>query len=398
MGRRSDNPDDLPHSDETLPGLGLDVLFVDMMDDESATLPDGELGERLKQAMSPTGALDRVIKRLEKGMPFILHADITHPDELYKGVLNEADRYSDLAVGLSTDGTIDRDAYFDYISRLIHNVIIPLAVRHCDISEKYIQEVIEGMIFTEYVHPGFVDETIFNEIEDSSDNIQEFIDTESGRRFLPRIFTLMYHLIDMKAREMIAKLGNEDPLTGLENRRGGQAEFERIVARVKRAGYPGAETASKPVVSVLIFDIDHFRKFNNDYDHAVGDAVLQAVASIVKDCAKRPDDVVVRWGGEEFVVILPNTDEAGARKIAEAINVGIEARAIEIAKKESPHANALLSPDKDRKVTVTIAVDTFDQNEVPPELEEAIKSADDTLMRAKEADNRNSVNMVGDSE
>ncbi len=107
-----------------------------------------------------------------------------------------------------------------------------------------------------------------------------------------------------------------DGLTGLGNRRG-LDEMAAIQWRVaQRSGLP---------LSVLLIDVDHFKRFNDMYGHAAGDDALRAVAGCIKAELKRPADHATRYGGEEFLVLLPNTDSADAYRIAERIRVGVEA-------------------------------------------------------------------------
>jgi diguanylate cyclase len=98
-----------------------------------------------------------------------------------------------------------------------------------------------------------------------------------------------------------------DPLTGLFNRRAMDAQFEMFMAL--DGGSP---------LSLLMIDIDHFKSINDNYGHAVGDAVIRNVAEVIRKCI-RGDDYAVRFGGEEFLVMLPNTETVGAATVAESI-------------------------------------------------------------------------------
>ena len=98
-----------------------------------------------------------------------------------------------------------------------------------------------------------------------------------------------------------------DKLTGLKNR---HAFEERLNEEIKRAD------RYKTELSLLMLDVDHFKQFNDTFGHLAGDQVLQHVARLIQERA-RSTDFVSRYGGEEFVIILPNTDAAGALKLAE---------------------------------------------------------------------------------
>jgi diguanylate cyclase (GGDEF)-like protein len=107
-----------------------------------------------------------------------------------------------------------------------------------------------------------------------------------------------------------------DALTGLSNRRAIDDVFERLWRESMREQSP---------ISVLFMDIDHFKIVNDTYGHETGDRVLQAVASAIQSQLNRPLDLCCRWGGEEFVAVLPRTDEQGALKIANDIMSAIHA-------------------------------------------------------------------------
>ena len=101
-----------------------------------------------------------------------------------------------------------------------------------------------------------------------------------------------------------------DPLTGLTNRRGFQKVIDDTLAQ-RAEGLSGW--------SLLMVDIDHFKKVNDTHGHLLGDKVLQAVARVLKSCIKGRD-MAVRFGGEEFAIILPETTSAGALSLAETIH------------------------------------------------------------------------------
>lgn len=111
------------------------------------------------------------------------------------------------------------------------------------------------------------------------------------------------------ANEQLETLATTDPLTGLPNHRAIAAIIETTLTRVQREAQPCA---------ILFFDLDHFKALNDSYGHATGDAVLRELATIARS-AIREKDQLGRWGGEEFVVILPGIDQLGAQKIAERL-------------------------------------------------------------------------------
>jgi diguanylate cyclase (GGDEF)-like protein len=111
-----------------------------------------------------------------------------------------------------------------------------------------------------------------------------------------------------------------DGLTGLHNRRWLDSTLPRLVQRFLRSGAP---------LSLQLLDIDFFKKVNDTYGHAAGDHVLRTVARIVV-AALRPTDLAARFGGEEFVILLPDTDLDGACVAAERLRSAVAATAIEI--------------------------------------------------------------------
>jgi diguanylate cyclase (GGDEF)-like protein len=109
----------------------------------------------------------------------------------------------------------------------------------------------------------------------------------------------------------LAMVASTDPLTGLLNRRGAEVKVSAMLS-----------TDAMPV-SVLVVDVDHFKKVNDTMGHAVGDEILKALGNTLTR-GRRRSDFVVRWGGEEFVVVMPNCDQEAATGIAEAIRCAVE--------------------------------------------------------------------------
>ncbi len=136
--------------------------------------------------------------------------------------------------------------------------------------------------------------------------------------------------------ERLEQLSNQDGLTSVSNRRRFDEVYEKEWLRAKRDGSP---------LSLLMIDIDCFKAFNDTYGHLRGDCCLKAVAEAICTVLKRPGDFVARFGGEEFVVILPGTGEAGALVIAGDIRENVRSLDIE-------HATSLAAD----RVTVSIGV------------------------------------------
>lgn len=122
------------------------------------------------------------------------------------------------------------------------------------------------------------------------------------------------------AENKLARMAHEDELTGLPNRRRFLAEAERLISLATRHGSE---------LSLIIFDLDHFKEVNDKYGHVIGDQVLREVA--IRLMAKmRAEDMPCRWGGEEFVVLLPITDLAMAEPLAERLREAFDTAPIEV--------------------------------------------------------------------
>jgi diguanylate cyclase (GGDEF)-like protein len=127
------------------------------------------------------------------------------------------------------------------------------------------------------------------------------------------------------ARSLNDRFGREeeasrtDALTGLPNRRGFLEAGDGTLVRSRRSGRP---------VSIVLSDLDHFKRVNDSLGHAAGDATLKAVAVAIRGVL-RAQDVAARWGGEEFILLLPDTGKEGAVRVAESVREAVSAIAVE---------------------------------------------------------------------
>jgi diguanylate cyclase (GGDEF)-like protein len=122
-------------------------------------------------------------------------------------------------------------------------------------------------------------------------------------------------LLDLALRRYsdLEDLAYRDELTELPNRRGASRQIDVLISRARRHGHQ---------LALLLIDADRFKAVNDEHGHAVGDVVLRELAARLRERVRR-EDVVGRWGGEEFVVVLPETTPDGAAAVAESLRAGI---------------------------------------------------------------------------
>lgn len=167
------------------------------------------------------------------------------------------------------------------------------------------------------------------------------------------------------ANTKLERLAVTDGLTQLANRRIFDETLQKEWLRMRRVQQP---------ISVILSDIDFFKRYNDHYGHPQGDACLQAVADCIKSSVHRPADMVARYGGEEFVIILPNTTSDGAFKVAEKIRTNVSSL-------KQEHAGSEVNDF----VTLSLGVATI----IPPmkgvHPDDLVKTADDALYASKDA-------------
>ncbi|TWI67727.1 diguanylate cyclase (GGDEF)-like protein [Pseudoduganella lurida] len=170
------------------------------------------------------------------------------------------------------------------------------------------------------------------------------------------------HLQMVRQRRMLERLAHVDGLTELANRR----RFDEVLAleyqRARRKGTP---------LSLALIDIDSFKQYNDHYGHPAGDRALRAVARAAAGCVRRPGDLAARYGGEELVLLLPDTDATQARHVCDKLREALSSLAIE-------HAASPVSP----VLTASIGGATLLEGEDAATL---FAAADAHLYRAKQA-------------
>jgi diguanylate cyclase (GGDEF)-like protein len=161
-----------------------------------------------------------------------------------------------------------------------------------------------------------------------------------------------------RSSQVLRRLATTDPLTGAFNRR----HFMELMAREQRR----ADRYST-IYSILMIDIDHFKRVNDTYGHQVGDLAIQAMADACKRIT-RPTDIVARYGGEEFIVTLTHTEQAGALKVAERLREAVAEIAV-------PTEKGALS------FTISVGVSTYEKKST---VDKIIGRADQALYKAKQ--------------
>ncbi|MTJ80820.1 MAG: diguanylate cyclase [Telmatospirillum sp.] len=176
------------------------------------------------------------------------------------------------------------------------------------------------------------------------------------------------HLEDLVARQTrdlteanrrLEELASRDPLTGILNRRRFLEQADRDMERARRQGHP---------VSLLMIDVDHFKRINDSYGHAAGDKVLCAIVDGIGSLL-RATDLFARWGGEEMTVLMPETDAPSAKRVAERLRLAI-------SHELSP------CPGDVAPVTISVGLATMAASE---SLSSLLERADKALYEAKRA-------------
>ncbi len=185
-----------------------------------------------------------------------------------------------------------------------------------------------------------------DEITDLADTFNEFAETIE------------------KQKEKLKIMSMTDDLTQIANRRSLdirlQHDFELSVRQ-------------KSCLAVLLMDIDYFKRYNDNYGHGAGDECLKAVAKTLTESFQRESDFIARFGGEEFIAVLPNTDLGGAEKIAKQIFQ-------QLHKANLPHGHSAVSD----RITISMGISVSTPSQIlPPEV--MLKKADNALYAAKHA-------------
>jgi diguanylate cyclase (GGDEF)-like protein len=233
----------------------------------------------------------------------------------------------------------------------VHIEDMTLSRRHCRIFQKDNALYIEDLNST---NGTLVD----------GDQIKSPLPINDGQRIQLTLDTVMkFALQDMfeaETSQLLYASAVRDPLTNLYNRR---YFNEHLDSEFKFAARHGT------ALSVLMLDVDHFKKINDTYGHAAGDAVLKALAQDVRGAA-RAEDVIARFGGEEFAILARAITSDGALALAERVRLSIERLSLRY------HKHTF-------KITASIGVVTTNYGQVYSSVDNFLKAADEALYRAK---------------
>ena len=198
---------------------------------------------------------------------------------------------------------------------------------------------------------------------DSEDRSQTLATQAASIRMISKVASSALNNIEMY--EKVEELSNVDGLTGLYNRRYFQQAIERMVMESSR---------TDTQLSIIMLDIDHFKRINDTYGHKAGDDVIRFMSRTLKNNIRKVD-VAARYGGEEFVLLLHNTNANGAAKLAEKIRILIK--------------DASINADGSQlNITSSFGVSSFPS--IVMSAGQLVKSADDALYHSK----NNGRNMV----
>ncbi len=202
----------------------------------------------------------------------------------------------------------------------------------------------------------------FSQLESFSESLRKDKSRDEMYYLKRSILTMAQELESLinqlkQEKEKFEEMAYKDPLTGLSNRRFFTEEANRMIELSKRYGEP---------LSLIMFDIDNFKRVNDEYGHDVGDLVLKQLATVIKNNV-RSSDIPARLGGEEFAILLPKTDANGALLVAERIRQDFKRSKVRVG-------------DLEVGTTVSVGVAQFKEGDT---LESLLKKADEALYEAK---------------
>lgn len=249
------------------------------------------------------------------------------------------------------------------------NLVVPISKinteKNYDNDFDYHQEQLWGLLIAH--HCSNLRQWEFSEIE--------FIERLAGQLAIAIQQSELYQKLKIVNQKLV-ELATVDSLTKVANRRVFEEHLEKEWRRMRR---------EKAHLSLILCDVDYFKRYNDTYGHPAGDRCLQEVANAIKEEAKRPGDLVARYGGEEFVVILPRTDATGGFHVAELIRKRLRALNLD-------HAGSQISKFVTMSFGVSSTIPTKNSS-----VQELIETADNALYQAKQKGRNQTIIVLGDS-
>lgn len=329
----------------------LDGLFLDILHEEHLTIEETARLENLNTRMFALNVISDKILALklpyehDKGMALLHEFSNNHikpiNNDLYNWYTQDLDRVSHL------QGTAQQETrtYFIVAGILAALTLFALSLAIWVNNQSIIRPVLRIKQITAKLASGDLKQRI--EI-DNDDEIGELAQDISN-------MASSLETINQKLNDA----ARTDGLTGIANRRSCDEVLEQHINSAIRY---------ELFFSVLLLDIDHFKSINDNYGHSLGDDALKAIATIcqqqVRDC-----DFVFRYGGEEFLILLPNTDKSGSYVVAERIRKTIQDTNIDI-------------DNQKLELTVSLGISSFPEDGL--ETRELVRNADNALYKAKE--------------
>ena len=243
------------------------------------------------------------------------------------------------------------------IKKLKPSTIKIMLTAYTDISD--IIDSINRCDLHQYITKPWEDTFIRLSVKKALESYDRAVEIQKHTKELEVLNKNLSHLVEERTKELVQankeleKLAITDPLTGLNNRRYFEERLKKEFTRVKRYSHP---------ISLVMIDIDHFKKYNDEHGHLLGDSVLKELSKIF----------ISRYGGEEFVLTLPETDKKGALEIAERIRAGVEIY-------DFPHSLKC----KTGKISISMGIASFPEDS--KDCNELLNKADQTMYIAKKA-------------
>jgi diguanylate cyclase (GGDEF)-like protein len=188
-----------------------------------------------------------------------------------------------------------------------------------DGSDSAMESLLACQNLIQKIHNAFIPIAIINGDTDDAAELQAYehgvSDYIPQHRAVGIVKARIKMMLELKrSRDILERSARIDGLTGVNNRR----EFEKVLEMEWRRASRGRQQ-----LSLILIDVDHFKAFNDHYGHLAGDSCLRQVAGAIQGALNRSHDAVFRYGGEEFVVLLPETDRLGAEAVAQRIRTDI---------------------------------------------------------------------------